>query len=111
MHLLFASVHNLSTSEICCLQALAAEDGAGGVSLELSEEERPGYYAAVNERLELAEVGWAKFPKLMTLGWAAQWLQYEAELRQNLSRPALVVPVFEDEVWLSSRLQGPVQHC
>ena len=30
------------------------------------------------------------------LGWAAQWLEYEAELRANLSRPALTVPVFED---------------
>ena len=32
------------------------------------------------------------------LGWAAQWLEYEAELRANLSRPALTVPVFEDAV-------------
>ena len=32
------------------------------------------------------------------LGWAAQWLEYEAELRANLSKPALTVPVFEDAV-------------
>ena len=32
------------------------------------------------------------------LGWAAQWLEFEAELRANLSRPALTVPVFEDAV-------------
>jgi hypothetical protein len=30
------------------------------------------------------------------LGWAAQWLEYEAELRANLSEPALTVPVFDD---------------
>ena len=46
----------------------------------------------------LAEVGWLKFPKLMHMGWAAQWLLYEAELRTNLSRSALIVPVFEDQV-------------
>ena len=49
-------------------------------------------------RLALAEVGWLKFPKLMHMGWAGQWLLYEAELAANLSRPALVVPVFEDQV-------------
>lgn len=39
----------------------------------------------------------------MHLGWAAQWLLYEAELSANLSRPALVVPVFEEEVWACSQ--------
>lgn len=68
------------------------------VTLELSEEERPGYFAAVNSRGELAEVGWLKFPKLMHIGWAAQWLQYEAELQANLSKPALVVQIFKEQV-------------
>jgi hypothetical protein len=48
--------------------------------------------------MELAELGWIKFPKLMHLGWAAQWLQYEARLKANLSRAALEVPVFKEEV-------------
>jgi hypothetical protein len=78
-------------------QALAADAG-DDIRLRFAAEERPGYYAAVNERAELAEIGWATFPKLMTLGWAAQWLLYEAELRRNLSRPALTVPVFNEEV-------------
>lgn len=66
--------------------------------MSITDEERPGYFAAVNEKQELAEVGWLKFPKLMHIGWAAQWLQYEAKLRANLSRPALVVPIFDEEV-------------
>ena len=37
------------------------------------------------------------------LGWAAQWLEYMAELRANLSQPALTVPVFEDAVRPSAR--------
>ena len=68
------------------------------MTLAFSEEDRPGYFAAVDGRLALAEVGWLKFPKLMHMGWAGQWLLYEAELAANLSRPALVVPVFEDQV-------------
>ena len=34
----------------------------------------------------------------MHIGWAAQWLQYETELRMNLSLPALVVPIFKEQV-------------
>lgn len=78
-------------------QALAGAEGAD-VSLAFSEEDRPGYFAAVDGHRALAEVGWLRFPKLMHMGWAAQWLLYEADLRANLSRPALVVPVFEDQV-------------
>lgn len=68
------------------------------VTVSFGDEDRPGYFAAINENLELAEVGWLKFPKLMHIGWAAQWLQYETELRMNLSLPALVVPIFEEKV-------------
>jgi len=48
--------------------------------------------------MKLAELGWIKFPKLMHLGWAAQWLQYEARLKANLSRPAMEVPIFKEAV-------------
>ena len=75
------------------------------MTLSFTDEDRPGYFAAVNDNFELAEVGWLKFPKLMHIGWAAQWLQYEAELRTNLSQPALVVPVFKEQV--STILQYP----
>ncbi|BDA49567.1 hypothetical protein COCOBI_14-1860 [Coccomyxa sp. Obi] len=78
------------------------------VKLSFTDEDRPGYFAAVNENLELAEVGWLKFPKLMHIGWAAQWLQYETELRANLSRPALVVPIFKEQIMQGE--QGVVAH-
>ena len=68
------------------------------VTLSFADEDRPGYFAIVNADMELAELGWIKFPKLMHLGWAAHWLQYEARLKANLSRPALEVPVFKEEV-------------
>ena len=48
--------------------------------------------------MELADLGWVTFPKLMHLGWAAQWLEYEGRLRANLSCPALEVPIFKEAV-------------
>ena len=67
------------------------------VTVAFEDEDRPGYFAIINADMELAELGWIKFPKLMHLGWAAQWLQYEARLRANLTRPALKVPIFKEQ--------------
>lgn len=68
----------------------------------------PGFFAAVDRRGLLAEVGWEKDPTLMHLAWAAQWLDYAAELRTNLSQPALVVPVFEDAIMQACACIAPV---
>ena len=67
------------------------------VTIAFEDEDRPGYFAIINADMELAELGWIKFPKLMHLGWAAQWLQYEARLKANLTRPALEVPIFKEQ--------------
>ena len=67
------------------------------VTIAFEDEDRPGYFAIINADMDLAELGWIKFPKLMHLGWAAQWLQYEARLKANLTRPALEVPVFKEQ--------------
>ena len=39
-----------------------------------------------------------KEPSLMHVAWAAQWMLYNAELRFNLSRPALSIPIFDNQV-------------
>lgn len=57
-----------------------------------------GNFAGIDERGRLVQVGWEVFPTLKHLAWEAQWLAFAAELRANLSRPALVVPVFESQV-------------
>ncbi len=80
---------------LACMQdVLAGVD----VALSFAEEDRPGYFAIINADMELAELGWVTFPKLMHLGWAAQWLEYEGRLKANLSRPALEVPIFKNKV-------------
>jgi len=79
------------------------------VTLSFKDEERPGYFAIVNKDMKLAELGWIKFPKLMHLGWAAQWLKYEARLKANLSRPALEVPIFKEAV--SPNSEGSFELC
>ncbi|CAL5224693.1 g7419 [Coccomyxa viridis] len=87
-----------------------AEDVLAGVDITLSfaEEDRPGYFAIINADMELAELGWVTFPKLMHLGWAAQWLEYEGRLKANLSRPALEVPIFKNQIMQGE--QGVVAH-
>ena len=35
---------------------------------------------------------------LMHLAWQAQWQDYMLELHANLSRPALTVPIFKQQV-------------
>ena len=70
------------------------------VIVAFEDEDRPGYFAVINADMELAELGWTKYPKLMHLGWAAQWLQYEARLKANLTQPALEVSIFKEQARL-----------
>ena len=63
-----------------------------------SRAQVPGYFAAVDAGGRLAQLGWQKFPTLLHLAWGAQWLDYSLRLAANLSRPALVLPVFHHQV-------------
>lgn len=56
-----------------------------------------GNFAAVGSDGRLAELGWVKLPTLMHLAWGAQWLDYTRRLSADLSRPALTLPVFENQ--------------
>ena len=67
----------------------------------------PGFYAGVDEQGALIEVGWCKWPTLMHLAWQGQWQHYLHHLHANLSRPALTVPVFLNQVGSSSPLIMP----
>ena len=58
----------------------------------------PGRFVGIDASGKLAQVGWESDPSLKLLSWAGQWLQYQAALHRNLSRPALVVPVFKPQV-------------
>ncbi len=58
----------------------------------------PGFYAGIDEQGKLIELGWSKWPTLMHLAWQGQWQHYLQHLRANLSRPALTVPVFVNQV-------------
>ncbi|KAK9816886.1 hypothetical protein WJX72_006713 [[Myrmecia] bisecta] len=73
------------------------------VSVMFNTKQVAGSFAGVNQQGQLVEVGWEKDPTLMHLAWAAQWLEYEAELSANLTRPALVVPVFEEAIMQGDR--------
>jgi hypothetical protein len=53
----------------------------------------------------LFEMGWEKIATLMFLAWQAQWQGYAAELRANLSLPALVIPIVSQTVMQVSRMR------
>lgn len=58
----------------------------------------PGRSLGIDASGKLAQVGWESEPSLKLLSWAGQWLHYQSALHRNLSRPALVVPVFKPQV-------------
>ena len=58
----------------------------------------PGYYAGIDEQGKLIELGWTKWPSLLHLAWQGQWQNYLHNLQANLSKPALTVPVFVNQV-------------
>ena len=63
-----------------------------------TEEVGPGYYAAIDHRGKLQELGWIRFPTLQHLSWAAQWLRYRQQLDKRLEEPAFEVPIIDNEV-------------
>ena len=44
------------------------------------------------------QVGWESGPTLALLAWEAQWLLYTGELDRKLTRPAISLPIFTDQV-------------
>ena len=72
----------------------------------------PGYYAGLDSEGRLIELGWSKWPSLMHLAWQGQWQVYLANLRANLSRPALTVPVFSHQVrWCTTGCRTLLWQC
>ena len=52
------------------------------------------------------QVGWESGSTLALLAWEAQWLLYTAELERKLTRPAVSLPIFTNQV-LAACLQAP----
>ena len=68
------------------------------VHVSFTQQDVSGYTAAIDTDNRLQQVGWQRQASLVPLAWAAQWLQYAHRLKQRLQAPALVVPVFENQV-------------
>ena len=69
--------------------------GAAGVGAVLSSPRSPGAFAAIDASGHIQEIGWEKYSTLEMLSWAAQYLDYKAELAANLSKPAYLLPIFD----------------
>ena len=55
---------------------------------------------------DVVQVGWESGPTLALLAWEAQWLLYTGELERNLTRPAVSLPIFTDQVF-AAHLHAP----
>eukprot|EP00884_Botryococcus_braunii_P002886 jgi/Botrbrau1/12599/Bobra.0169s0127.1 len=90
---------NISATQIPYTVAVQVRDALsrGPVTVNYTVPDGGGFWAAVDEQGLLQQVGWEKFPTLMHLAWAAQWFEYTTELQNNLTKPALVVPVFRHQ--------------
>lgn len=74
---------------VACYSKYCLQTGVAQVS---------GHYAGIDEQGKLIELGWSKWPTLMHLAWQGQWQDYLHNLQANLSKPALTVPVFANQV-------------
>jgi hypothetical protein len=66
---------------------------AGWLNATLFPRGSPASLLAIDGDGRVAEVGWPKYSTLQMLSWQAAYFDFQTELRQNLSKPALVVPV------------------
>ena len=76
--------------------------GAAVASGAYTEASVPGFFLGIDELGELYEPGWLKLPSARFLSWEAQYRQYFTQLRANLTRPALVVPVANHSIMQGS---------
>eukprot|EP00054_Salpingoeca_dolichothecata_P027365 m.200407 g.200407 ORF g.200407 m.200407 type:complete len:718 (-) comp25942_c1_seq5:1928-4081(-) len=74
---------------------LEAVQGGGISTITYIEQAVPGYFASIDVRGRIQELGEPINPTMMLLGWQAQGLEYKAALYHNLTKPALVVPIMD----------------
>ena len=77
------------------LLAAIHQSGAKSLGARLASVRSSGAFASIDAAGRMQEVGWEKYSTLEMLSWAAEYLDYKAELAANLSKPAFVVPVFD----------------
>lgn len=65
-----------------------------GLNVTLNYSVADGFFLSVDRLGRLQQVGWQKYPQLMMLGWAAQFLTFASRTEQSAGHEAaLVVPV------------------
>eukprot|EP00055_Hartaetosiga_balthica_P012150 m.58155 g.58155 ORF g.58155 m.58155 type:complete len:522 (+) comp7851_c5_seq2:694-2259(+) len=70
----------------------------GSVNTSLVTTQQSGGIVIVDSSGKLREAGALLNPSLSILAYAAQEVEYKAQLQANLTQPALVIPVFTDAV-------------
>uniref|UniRef100_A0A672S712 Uncharacterized LOC107592527 n=1 Tax=Sinocyclocheilus grahami TaxID=75366 RepID=A0A672S712_SINGR len=55
----------------------------------------PNFFFAINQKGALSEMGWFLYPTFRFMAWQAQWFTFNEALQEQLSQPAVIVPVFD----------------
>ncbi len=84
------------------LTSLLNTEGLSSVNMTYHEDDVSGFYFIIDETDALREMGWIKYAMLAHVAWQAQYQGYLAQLRFNLSIPALEVPVLNYTLMLGS---------
>lgn len=90
---------------VVLLQQISMQGGS--LNASFASTRREGAFAAIDEAGAIREVGWEKYATLAMLSWAAQYLDYTAALRSNLSKPHFRVPLFDQSFGGSVTVQMP----
>ena len=77
---------------------LKATPSTTNITLTYASLDGPGQFIAVDARGKLQEVGWEKYSTSRMLSWAGQYLDYSKRRDAQLKAPALVVPVYDQDI-------------
>lgn len=55
----------------------------------------PNFFFGIDQKGALSEMGWFLYPTFRFMAWQAQWFTFNEALQEQLSQPAIIVPVFE----------------
>ncbi|TRY56867.1 hypothetical protein DNTS_013957 [Danionella cerebrum] len=58
----------------------------------------PNFFFAIDQKGALSEMGWFLYPTFRFMAWQAEWFSFSEALREQLSRPAVSVSVFDDHL-------------
>eukprot|EP01119_Soliformovum_irregulare_P018565 TRINITY_DN5727_c0_g1_i1.p1 TRINITY_DN5727_c0_g1~~TRINITY_DN5727_c0_g1_i1.p1 ORF type:complete len:672 (+),score=139.25 TRINITY_DN5727_c0_g1_i1:1533-3548(+) len=82
------------------LLKLVMQSGPGQITVTFTSANSSGFWACIDGQSRLQEFGWALYPSMAFLAWAAEWYNYKSQLLSHFSHQpgGVVVPVWTNEI-------------